>query len=920
MTTTRREFLKTNVAAATAATMGLPLSEEARSAAESSEAGWQWDKGVCRFCGTGCGIMIGSKNGRIMATKGDPKAPVNRGLNCIKGYFNAKIQYGKDRLTQPLMRMKDGQYDKNGDFTPVSWEQAFDEMERQFKRTLKEKGPTGVSIVGSGQYQVQEGYVSAKFMKAGIRSNNIDPNARHCMASAVGAFIQGFGIDEPAGNYDDIEHADAIVSWGANMAEQHPIMWSRVVDRRVENEDVRVVNITTFGNPSSQIADDEIVIKPNTDLALWNYIAREIVKRDAVDWDFVNKHCIFATGPYDIGYGMRPPGKYSFDKETDTLQKELEVTLTRAEAIAQRKDPDETHQIKQENRNSAGKHWRIDFEEFKRGLEPYDLDFVAELCKGDGDESLEAFKAKLKRLADLYIEPEKRITSFWTMGFNQHSRGVWVNEQAYMVHLLLGKYAQPGNSAFSNTGQPSACGTAREVGTFAHRLPADMVVMNPDHRARTEKLWKLPDQTLNPKVGSHLIKIMRELQEGDIKFVWTQVTNPFQSEDNANHWIKAAREGDNFIVCSDVYPTISAKVADLILPSSMIFEKWGAFGNAERRTQMWRQQVRAPGEARSDVWQVLEFAKRFKLKDVWGEQSVPGLTGDGFEEGKLPDVLAKAKEMGYSPDDNLYDVLFATQENRKFKWPDPVAEGHPNETVEALGEDWFVEKALFEEYAEFGRGHMHDLAPFDVYYRDEVRGMRWPVVQNDAGEWQETPWRFNAEYDPYVSEGKDFEFYGPALKAIPKGNLDQITDSEKTAEAGTAKIFFRPYAAPPERPDEEYDLWLCTGRVLEHWHTGTMTRRVPELHRAVPSAKIFMNPEDADARGLKRDDVVWIESRRGKVKARIETGGRNRMPRGYTFVPFFDEGVIINRVTLDMTDPISKEEDSKKCAIKVYPA
>ncbi len=85
-----------------------------------------------------------------------------------------------------------------------------------------------------------------------------------------------------------------------------------------------------------------------------------------------------------------------------------------------------------------------------------------------------------------------------------------------------------------------------------------------------------------------------------------------------------------------------------------------------------------------------------------------------------------------------------------------------------------------------------------------------------------------------------------------------------------------------------------TGRVLEHWHTGTMTRRVPELHRAVPSAQLFMHPEDAKKRELKRNDVVMVESRRGSVKAVVETQGRNRPPKGYTFVPFFDEAVFIN--------------------------
>jgi len=911
---TRRNFLKTALASATAASVGIPISEQAFADVKELNKLWRWDKGVCRFCGVGCGIKLATHNGRIVATMADPDAPVNRGLNCIKGYFNGEILYGKDRLTQPLLRMKDGKFDKKGDFTPVSWQQAFDEMERHFRKAYDELGPTGVGIMGSGQYTIQEGYVSAKLMKAGFRSNNIDPNARHCMASAVAGFIQTFGIDEPAGCYDDIEHTDTMVLWGANMAEMHPILWTRIVDRRKKHDNTRIVNLSTFSNMCSDMADLELIFKPQTDLAIQNYIAREIVTRNAVNWDFVKKHCVFATGPYDIGYGMRGTDKYAFEAEKDIQQKELSETLDPFEAKAQRRNPGDT--VKQDNRTTPGKHWMIEFEDFKKAVEPYTLDFVAELAKGDASESLDDFKKKLKQLAEWYIDKERKVTSFWTMGFNQHQRGTWVNEQAYMNHLLLGKQANPGNGAFSLTGQPSACGTAREVGTFSHRLPADMVVNNKAHRDRAEQIWKLPANTINPKVGSHITKLMRDLEDGSIKWLWVQVCNPFQSTANANHWIKAAREMDNFVVVSDAYPGISTKVADLVLPSAMIFEKWGGYGNAERRTQLWREQVPPPGDARSDVWQVLEFSKRFTLNDVWKQQPVPGLKEDGFTDGQLPDVMATAKQMGYSDNSSLYEVLFATEDHKKFAWPDPVAKDHENHTVAALGENWFVEKALFEEYAKFGRGHKHDLADFDTYYRDDVRGLKWPVVNG-----KETSWRFNEKYDPYCQKGSGFDFYGPAMKAIPKGNLDGITNKEKVALNGKAKIFFRPYAAPAEQPDEQFDMWLTTGRVLEHWHSGTMTRRVPELHRAVPTALLYINPKDAKARALAKNDLVWIESRRGKIKARVETAGdRNRMPPGVVFVPWFDEGVFINKLTLDATCPISKQTDFKKCAVKVYKA
>ena len=97
---------------------------------------------------------------------------------------------------------------------------------------------------------------------------------------------------------------------------------------------------------------------------------------------------------------------------------------------------------------------------------------------------------------------------------------------------------------------------------------------------------------------------------------------------------------------------------------------------------------------------------------------------------------------------------------------------------------------------------------------------------------------------------------------------------------GKALIFALPYEPPAESPDEEFDLWLSTGRVLEHWHSGSMTQRVPELYRAMPDAMIYMHPDDAEKAGLKRGMVAKIQSRRGELTAQIETRGRNRVPAG----------------------------------------
>lgn len=158
----RRAILKTGLAASAAMALGIPVTSTAAAEAAKLDNDIAWHKGVCRFCGTGCGLQVGVRNGRVVATKGDPDAPVNKGLNCVKGYFNAKILYGKDRLTRPLMRMKDGKFDKNGRFEAVSWETALTEMTKQMKRAYKDKGPAGISIIGSGQYTIPEAYTASQ--------------------------------------------------------------------------------------------------------------------------------------------------------------------------------------------------------------------------------------------------------------------------------------------------------------------------------------------------------------------------------------------------------------------------------------------------------------------------------------------------------------------------------------------------------------------------------------------------------------------------------------------------------------------------------------------------------------------------------------------------------------------------------------
>ena len=831
MTLSRRDYLKANAAVIAATVAGIDAPAWAANLiTEAGQTALTWSKAPCRFCGTGCSVMVATKAGRVVATHGDIKSEVNRGLNCVKGYFLSKIMYGEDRLTTPLLRMRDGAFAKDGEFTAVSWDQALDVMAEKFKATLRDKGPTAVGMFGSGQWTVWEGYAAAKLMKAGFRSNNIDPNARHCMASAVAGFMRTFGMDEPMGCYDDFEAADAFVLWGANMAEMHPILWTRLTDRRLSAPHVKVAVLSTLENRCFELADIPMVFAPQTDLVILNYIANHIIQTGRVDEEFVGKHVNFKRGNPDIGYGLRP-----------------EHPLEQAAVNAS--DP-----------NGAQP---MTFEEYAAFVSDYTLGRAAEMS-GVPENRLEA-------LAELYADPDTKVMSLWTMGFNQHTRGVWCNNLVYNLHLLTGKIASPGNSPFSLTGQPSACGTAREVGTFAHRLPADLVVTNPEHRAGAERIWKVPAGTVPDQPGYHAVEQNRMLKDGRINAYWIQVNNNLQAAANMNEeTYPGYRNPENFIVVSDAYPTVTAMAADLILPSAMWVEKEGAYGNAERRTHFWHQLVEAPGEARSDLWQLVEFAKRFTTDEVWPDEILEA----------NPDYRGRT----------LYEVLFENGQVNQY----PLSEVDPayaNDEAQAFG--FYIQKGLFEEYAAFGRGHGHDLAPFERYH--ETRGLRWPVV---GGE--ETRWRYREGYDPYVKAGKGVEFYG---------NPD-----------GRANVFALPYEPAAESPDGEYPFWLVTGRVLEHWHSGSMTRRVPELYRAFPNAVCDMHPEDAQRLGLRRGDEVRVVSRRGEIRTRAETRGRNLPPPGLVFVAWFDASQLINKVTLDATDPISKQTDYKKCAVKLLPA
>ena len=786
MAISRRGFLE-GAALSTAAVTATPVS-----AGPPGEPGLSWDKAPCRFCGTGCHVQVGVKDGRVVAVSGDPHAEVNKGLLCAKGYHVGLALYGRDRLTTPLLR-------KGDRHVPISWNQALDIIA---DRVMKD--PAGFAMYGSGQWTIPEGYAAQKLMKGGLANNHIDPNARLCMASAVTGFLATYGVDEPAGCYDDLDACDVLILWGNNPAEMHPILFSRVVDRRLAGDKVEIIDIGTRRTRSTDFADHYLPMKPHGDLAIANGILHLLLEREAWAKDFVERHCAFKA-----------------DSEPPSLHGEP-----------------------------------IDLAEFRRRLAEY----TPERC-----EQLSGVAASsIELLADRFADRDLRITSLWCMGMNQHTQGTAINTLVHGVHLLSGHFGRPGDAPTSLTGQPSACGTAREVGTLAHALPGGRVVANAEHRAQAEKFWRLPAGRINPKPGYHTIEMWKRFstptaEGGDVHTIWVQVTNPAQSLPNVGALVTPSRSlDDKFLICSDVYPTETTRVADLVLPSAMWVEKNGVFGNSERRTQQWFKMVDPPGQARDDCWQTIAVARRLFDRGHSGMRDA-----DGRFLFRVTDEAGA--EVPVWEWERYYDVN--------------------------------VDRHLFEEYRQFTRAKHKDLAPYEEYVA--ARGLRWPVVQDGDGAWKETRIRFVEGSDPYVPKGAGVQFYHSPTKD------------------DRAQIWFRPYVAPPEVPDGAYPLWLCTGRVLEHWHTGTMTMRVGPLRRAMPGAYVEMHRDDAAAAGVNSGDRVRVETRRGAIDLTVWVGGRGQPEQGSMFIPFFDETKLANVMTLETYDQFSKQPDYKKCAARI---
>ncbi|MEO2068268.1 MAG: molybdopterin-dependent oxidoreductase [Desulfurobacteriaceae bacterium] len=844
----RREFLKKSAALTAASFVGINLKikangigiEEAKaeeslvqipeevrkSSAYKVEGGYEWVRGVCRFCGTGCKVWLGFKNGKPAIIRGERSSAINQGFLCMKGMLFYKLFRHPDRLTQPLYRKS-----KKEPFRPISWEKAFeiiaDEMIKAMRKGGYHKnamGWSGIAYYGSGQCLTEETYLFQKLWRC-VGSNHVEGNPRLCMASAVGGYLTSYGADEPAGGFQDLDEADTIFIIGSNTAEAHPIVYRRIMKRKLSNpQEVMVINADPRVSPTSKIADIHLQFKPGTDLALLNAMAYVIIEEGLYDKEFVEKYCSF----------------HAFTKGKDKV-------------------PLIGH--------------KVSFEEYKKFISKYTPEYASQICGGNITPDL------IRKVARRFATT--KTVTIWTMGINQRIRGVWANNLITNLHLLTGNVFKNGADSLSLTGQPNACGGVREGGGLCHILPGHRVVKKKKHREELERIWGVPKGTIPPKPGYHTVKMFSAISytEEDKKrfpglkpiyFIWVNETSPLQSLPNVTRFREGFAREDVFVVVTDIFPTRTSELANVILPCAFHFEKTGVYGCTERRSQLTPKAVKAPGQAMPENWIVVKFAEVLarKLRRERGE-------------------LRRRSRI-------VYNALVKPYKHVVDK--DPW---------------WELPKTIWTEYSQkCTKGKDNDLsgATYEVLL-ERPDGVQWPAPTVEIARKGGTRRRFVVGLDPIATE-----------EAKKRGLTDwKVIDYGPLHKDSKFWIWCRPYKGAAEEPDAEYPFYLSTGRVIDHWHTASMTGRIPELMADFPTAWVEIHPKDAQRLGIQPGDLVLIETRRGQniIPARIST---DQGPmEGMVFVYWYDQAKdrMINFCTKDAYDPGSKEPEFKICACRI---
>jgi formate dehydrogenase major subunit len=704
---------------------------------------------VCPYCGVGCAITyyVDEAENKIVYADGR-ESPVNHEKLCVKGRYGFDYPQHAQRLTKPLIR-KDSAYPKG----PLSDETAESDGRRRrkpgglvdYEQVLphfrEATWEEALELAGRRLREIKEEYGSSAM--AGFGSAKCSNEEAYLFQKLIRA---GFGTN-------NIDHCTRLCHASSVAALLETIGSGAVTNvfGDVKNADVALItgSNTTANHP----------------------VAATFMKQAAKS----GRTKLIVVEPRHIEMADHAEVFLQIRSGTDVacynawMHVLIEEDLLDHEFIEQRTEG---------------------FEALKELVKDYSPEAVAEVCGVEASE--------IRRAARLFGSAGAAMV-FWGMGIAQHTHGTDNARALISLMMMTGNIGRPGTGLHPLRGQNNVQG-ASDAGLIPIVYPDYQDVNDPEIRKKFEEAWGVE---LDPKSGLTVVEIMHGALDKKIRGMYMMGENPFMSDPNQNKVRKALSNLD-FLVVQDIFLTETAEFADVILPATTWMEKEGTVTNSDRRVQVGRQALQAPGDARPD-WQITcQLATAF---------------GFPMEYDSPEEVFAEFTSLAPSYSGLTYENLGAT-------------------------------------------------------------GKLWPCP------------------DPENSDG---------IQVL-------MGDSFPTPN-GLGKFVPRPFEPAKELPDDEYPFILNTGRLLEHWHTGTMTRRTRALDAIRPGPKVEMHPDDLAAIGLGDGDAVVVESRRGTITLAAEAS--RRVVPGSVFIPFHFREAAANVLTIDALDPHGKIPEFKFCAVKV---
>ena len=430
------------------------------------------------------------------------------------------------------------------------------------------------------------------------------------------------------------------------------------------------------------------------------------------------------------------------------------------------------------------------YDEIRKNVANYSPEAMAPICGIPAQ--------TLREVARLFAKSRGSMI-LWGMGISQHVHGTDNARCLIALTLLTGQIGRPGTGLHPLRGQNNVQG-ASDVGLIPMVYPDYQRVDNASIQQTFESAWHAK---LDPKAGLTVVEIMDAVHAGTIRGMYIMGENPAMSDPDVHHARQALSELEMLVV-QDIFLTETCYFADVILPASAFPEKTGTFTNTDRSVQLGREALTPPGDARRDLWIIVEMAKQLGL-----------------------------------------DWKYA----------------HPSE--------------VFAE--------MRTVMP-------SIAGITWDRLEEQS-----------AVTYPCTQEGD------PGQRVV-------FVEDFPTAN-GRARFVPATIVPAAERPDKEYPYVLITGRQLEHWHTGSMTRRSEVLDAIEPTPVASLNSKDLAALGVEPGDTITVASRRGSISlhARADDG----TPHGAIFIPFCYYEAAANLLTNPVLDPFGKIPEFKYCAVRV---